>query len=147
MTTVLTQATERDAITRTIQTYVEGGISGKGKDMKPAFHENATIHGYVGTDLFGGPIQMLFDWNDGNGPASDLKANITDITSGRWQNSFIWSRAKRRLRNSSWIVSPCSTRPSRKWCAKLKAFAGAPIRWQCGGRRVRPQSTARRSGA
>jgi hypothetical protein len=27
----------------------------------------ATIYGYIGPDLFGGPIQGLFDWNDGNG--------------------------------------------------------------------------------
>jgi Putative lumazine-binding len=79
MTTVLTNVSDRDAITRTIQTHIDGGILGKGNNMKPAFHENATIHGYVGSDLFGGPIQMLFDWNDQNGPASDLKANIVNI--------------------------------------------------------------------
>jgi hypothetical protein len=47
--------------------------------MTPAFHPNATIHGYIGPDLFGGPIQMLFDWNDQNGPATDLKHNIASI--------------------------------------------------------------------
>lgn len=68
-----------EAITQVIQTYVNGGISGKGDDMKPAFHEGATIYGYIGPDLFGGPIQGLFDWNDGNGPATDLKASIASI--------------------------------------------------------------------
>jgi hypothetical protein len=72
-------ATERDSIAATIQTYIDGGISGRGDDMKPAFHETATIHGYIGPDLFGGPIQLLFDWNDGNGPASDLTSEITNI--------------------------------------------------------------------
>jgi Putative lumazine-binding len=47
--------------------------------MKPAFHENATIHGYIGDDLFGGPIQLLFDWNDSNGPASELRSSIANI--------------------------------------------------------------------
>ena len=70
---------ERDAIARTIQTYVDGGRSGKGDDMKPAFHEGATIYGYIGPDLFGGPIQSLFDWNDGNGPATELTFHISDI--------------------------------------------------------------------
>ncbi len=73
------QTGEEDAIAKTIQTYVNGGITGKGDDMKSAFHEGATIYGYIGDDLFGGPIQGLFDWNDGNGPAADLKANIASI--------------------------------------------------------------------
>lgn len=70
---------DRDAITRTIQTYLDGGRSGKGDDMKPAFHEGATIYGYIGPDLFGGPIRSLFDWNDGNGPATELQSNIANI--------------------------------------------------------------------
>jgi putative lumazine-binding protein len=70
---------DRDAITATIETYVNGGKSGKGADMKPAFHEGATIYGYIGPDLFGSPIQGLFDWNDGNGPATELVSNITNI--------------------------------------------------------------------
>jgi hypothetical protein len=32
--------------------------------MKPAFHEDATIFGYMGGDLFAGPIQELFDKNE-----------------------------------------------------------------------------------
>ena len=70
---------DRDAITATIETYTNGGKSGKGDDMKPAFHDGATIYGYIGPDLFGGPIQGLFDWNDGNGPAAELNSNITSI--------------------------------------------------------------------
>lgn len=79
MSTASAQASDREAIENTIQTYVNGGISGKGDDMKPAFHDGATIYGYIGPDLFGGPIQGLFDWNDGNGPATELKANIASI--------------------------------------------------------------------
>ena len=47
--------------------------------MKPAFHQDANIFGYVGPDLFGGPIQGLFDWNDENGPAEDLELRFTSI--------------------------------------------------------------------
>lgn len=75
----ITSTNDRDAIARTIQTYVDGGRSGKGDDMKPAFREGATIYGYIGPDLIGGPIQVLFDWNDGNGPAAELKSEIADI--------------------------------------------------------------------
>ncbi len=73
------QITDEEAIRRTIQQYVNGGISGRGADMKPAFHDQATIFGYIGPDLFAGPIQGLFDWNDENGPALDMKPNIAKI--------------------------------------------------------------------
>jgi hypothetical protein len=67
------------AIRQTIQTYIDGGIAGSGDAMKPAFHEGATIYGYIGEDLFVGPIQQLFDWNDSNGPAAELKSDITNV--------------------------------------------------------------------
>ena len=70
---------EYDAIAGTVQKYIDGGRSGRGEDMKAAFHPDATIFGYVGTDLFAGPIQQLFDWNDQNGPATELQARIASI--------------------------------------------------------------------
>ena len=73
------QVSDQAAIARTIQTYIDGGISGRGDDMKPAFHSDATIHGYIGPDLFGGAIQGLFDWNDSNGPAAGLQSQIANI--------------------------------------------------------------------
>ncbi len=68
-----------DAIAKTVQHYIDGAKSGRGADMKPAFHKDATIFGYAGTDLFAGPIQQLFDWNDQNGPAPGLQARIASI--------------------------------------------------------------------
>lgn len=68
-----------DQIVVAIQHYLDGAIAGKGGLMKPAFHPDATIYGYIGTDLFAGPIQKLFDWNDQNGPARDLVARIVHI--------------------------------------------------------------------
>ena len=79
MSDALTAVQEYDAITKTIQHYLDGAVSGKGDDMKPAFHEDATIFGYVGPDLFAGPIQGLFDWHDQNGAASELDARIASI--------------------------------------------------------------------
>ena len=66
-------------IKKTIQHYINGAISGKGDDMKPAFHIEATIFGYIGDDLFSGPIKNLFDWIDENPAATELKANIVNI--------------------------------------------------------------------
>lgn len=72
-------AGDKDAIRLTLQTYIDGGISGRGDDMKAAFHANATIHGYIGEDLFGGPIQLLYEWIDSNEPAAELTHEITSI--------------------------------------------------------------------
>ncbi len=79
MKTAPTTVTDQDAITTVVQHYIDGAKSGRGDDMKPAFHEDATIFGYVGADLFAGPIQNLFAWNDENGPAAELQARIAAI--------------------------------------------------------------------
>jgi hypothetical protein len=79
MTTSATAVTEYDAIFKTVQHYVEGGRSGRGDDMKAAFHPDATIFGYVGSELYAGPIQQLFDWNNQNGPARELQARLGSV--------------------------------------------------------------------
>ena len=70
---------QNELIKNTIQHYINGAKSGKGEDMKPAFHDDATIFGYIGDDLFYGPIQKLYDWNDENGPASDISCEFKNI--------------------------------------------------------------------
>ena len=70
---------QHEAISKTMQHYIDGAKSGKGDDMRPAFHKDATVFGYVGPDLFAGPIENLFAWNDNNGPAKELKAHIANI--------------------------------------------------------------------
>lgn len=79
MTELYADAKEHDAIAKVVQLYIEGAKSGCGSDMKPAFHKEATIFGYIGPDLFAGPIQKLFDWNDENGPATGLQTRIASI--------------------------------------------------------------------
>ncbi len=79
MSNAPTNESEHDVIAKVVRHYIDGAISGKGDDMKPAFHEDATIFGYAGDDLFAGPIQKLFDWNDENGPATGLQARIASI--------------------------------------------------------------------
>ncbi len=74
-----TYVDEIDAIREVLEHYVGGARTGRGEAMKPAFHEDASIYGYVGPDLFGGSIQGLYDWNDANGPAKDLELRITSI--------------------------------------------------------------------
>ncbi len=78
-TMTTTYVTDLDEITKVMQAYIDGARTGSGAAMKPAFHDDATICGYVGPDLFNGPIQGLFDWNDGNGPAKDIETRFTSI--------------------------------------------------------------------
>lgn len=82
-------------IESTIQHYINGAKSGKGNDMKPAFHEGATIFGYIGSDLFAGPIQKLFDWIDENGAAAEIVTNIANI-------DIEGSIATARLESDNW---------------------------------------------
>ena len=79
MTSAPTRVSEYDVIANVVQKYIDGARSGRGDEMNPAFHEDATIFGYVGEDLFAGPIQQLFDWNDENGPAKGLQVRIGSI--------------------------------------------------------------------
>ena len=95
MNSVATDVSEYDAIADVLQQYIDGAKSGKGDDMKPAFHKDATVFGYVGADLFAGPIQILFDWNDQNGAATGLKPRIASI-------DLIRSVATVRLELENW---------------------------------------------
>ena len=70
---------EIDAIKKVIQHYIDGARTGQGDAMRPSFHDDATVYGYVGPDLFGGPIQGLYDWNDSNGPATDIEVRFSSI--------------------------------------------------------------------
>jgi hypothetical protein len=79
MSTSATTVNEHEAIAETVRRYVEGGRSGRGDDMRAAFHPDATIFGYIGDELFSGPIQKLFDWNDQNGQAAGLQSRLASI--------------------------------------------------------------------
>jgi hypothetical protein len=79
MSNALTAVNEYDAIARTVQHYIDGGRSGRSVDMKPAFHPEATMFGYVGPELITGSIQHLYDWVDANGPAAGLQARFAGV--------------------------------------------------------------------
>ena len=68
-----------ESIKSVIHSYVEGGRKGDSSIMMPAFHKNATIHGIINGSLFGGPIQIMFDWVKDNPPAENLEVEIASI--------------------------------------------------------------------
>lgn len=90
-----TEIADYHAITQLIQHYIDGARAGKGELMKPAFHPDATIYGHVGDDMFAGPIQGLYDWNDANGPATEIVSVITKI-------EIIGTVANVRLESDNW---------------------------------------------
>lgn len=95
MSTPASGISDYDQITALMQHYINGARSGKGAEMKPAFHDDATIYGYVGPDLFAGPIQGLYDWNDENGPAKDIESRIVHI-------DIVGTVANVRLESDNW---------------------------------------------
>ena len=72
-------ASETAAVAAAIRPYLDGAVSGSSDAMKPAFHPDANIYGYIGPDLFGGPIQGIYDWHDSNGAAAELESRIANI--------------------------------------------------------------------
>lgn len=70
---------EYRAIAATVQHYIDGAKAGRSDLMKPAFHDIATLTGYVDGGLNNGAIQILFDWVDQNGAATTLEAEIVSI--------------------------------------------------------------------
>ncbi len=98
MSNAATNVSEYGAIAKVVQHYIDGAKSGRGDDMKPAFHKDATIFGYAGDDLFAGPIQKLFAWSDENGPATELEARIASI-------DVIGTAATVRLELDNWTGS------------------------------------------
>jgi hypothetical protein len=95
MLATATYVTEVDEITKAMQAYIEGGRTGNGSAMRPTFTDDATICGYVGPDLFAGPIQGLYDWNDENGPATDMQSRFTSI-------DVVGTAASVRLDTDNW---------------------------------------------
>ena len=54
--------TEQDGIHQTINFYIEGLREGSVETLKEAFHEQATMCGYLGETLLVVPIQGLYDF-------------------------------------------------------------------------------------
>lgn len=70
-----------EEITEVLKRYVDGMAAGKSEMMKPSFHKNATMYGYVqGVGLIEGSIENLYSITDKGGPDPNRQARI-DILS------------------------------------------------------------------
>jgi hypothetical protein len=74
-----TRSDDVEQIGALMQTYIEAARSGSSDHMRPIFHDLATICGYVGPDLFAGPIGMFYEWHDENGAAPDIRSGELNI--------------------------------------------------------------------
>jgi len=79
MSNTATNINDYETITNVIALYLDGARAGNGAEMKSSFHEDATIFGYVGEELFAGPIEKLFAWTDDNGAAAGIRPHISSI--------------------------------------------------------------------
>ncbi len=66
-------------IAAALEHYLLGARTGESSIMRLAFHDQATTHGTLGGELISGPIQVLFDWHDQNGPAERLDAKVRSV--------------------------------------------------------------------
>lgn len=78
-TTAEKTAADTQAITQLLQAYLHAAMQGASDAFKPLFSADATIHGYVGPDLFAGPIADFYGWHENNGPAKDVSMQIIAI--------------------------------------------------------------------
>ncbi len=77
--TTVQHLNDYEAIVKVMQHYIDGSRAGKSELMRPGFHDNATLVGYVADGLLFDPIQTLYDWIDGNGPAPDIEPHLASI--------------------------------------------------------------------
>lgn len=73
---------EQQAIRAAVEHYVDGVRKGDSQTMQVAFHETAAIYGTLhkdGVTQLAGPIHILFDFVDDQGPAPGLYAEICRI--------------------------------------------------------------------
>jgi hypothetical protein len=68
-----------EAVVQTIGGYIEAARTGDAGPMRAVFHPDAWIFGWFDGEPFNGPIQKLFDWDDANGPAPDIRTQITHV--------------------------------------------------------------------
>jgi hypothetical protein len=68
------QMTEKEAITRAVQRYIDGAMSGSSAVMRRAFHEGATIFVPKRATVCSQYTHPTALWHDQNGPAANLKA-------------------------------------------------------------------------
>jgi len=74
-----TPAQDYDDIVKAIQPYFDGARTGVGEAMKPTFHADAMVYGYLGDTLVSGPIKLIYDWVDSVGPSPSVTPRVVKV--------------------------------------------------------------------
>jgi hypothetical protein len=76
-----TTATDREAITRTVQLYIDGSSTGDVSKLKEAFHEQAWMFGSLGGQRVDIPIAQMFEMVAGQpmDSAGTYSARVTSV--------------------------------------------------------------------
>jgi Putative lumazine-binding len=83
MSNISSNLSEYESIAKTVQHYIDGAKAGRGAEMKPAFHQDATIFGYADGELFVSSTRLLGSgWNSMTGTA------IASLTCSRSSKSM-----------------------------------------------------------
>ena|SRR5215468_8039455 len=92
MSNISTNLSEYEAIAKTVQHYIDGAKAGRGAEMKPAFHQDATIFGYADGELFAGlSNSSLTEWTttpqpQGSTPGSSVSTSSTRLLGSGWNS-------------------------------------------------------------
>jgi hypothetical protein len=79
--TATAQATEREAITATVQLYIDGASKGEPEKLREAFHEQAWMFGSIAGQRFDMPITQMIELTTSKPLDSDgsFSATITAV--------------------------------------------------------------------
>jgi hypothetical protein len=91
-------ATDREAITRAVQLYVDGASTGDVSKLKQAFHDEAWMFGSLGGQRVDMPVGQMFDMVASNPMNSDGSYNarvtsveqIGDVATATLEESGCW---------------------------------------------------------
>lgn len=75
----VTSLTDYEAVKTAMQRYIDGVLEGRSDKMRPSFHPAASFFGHYDGTVLAGSVQALFDWVDGNGPATGTRTHLAQI--------------------------------------------------------------------
>src|SRR5918993_965915 len=72
-------STEENGIREALDQYSDGMKNADVESLKKAFHELATLCGYLGDDLIAAPIQGLYDWVGSNSRPENYSCTVLGV--------------------------------------------------------------------
>jgi hypothetical protein len=93
-------STDESAIREVITYYSEGMRTASVESLKKAFHEQATLCGYLDDELITAPIEGLYGWVDSNPAPDTYNFSVLDI---EITNRVATAKIRERDSHGKWI--------------------------------------------